>query len=94
MFAYVFLHIIISDHYLYNTTVVKVQITDLSSHQNPGELYWCAGNAANFPLVSQRNDALSQSSWRKAKVTLVACVGQSVCFCADGTGRFPLYGFS
>jgi hypothetical protein len=77
MYAHVFLHIIISYHYLCNTVVVKVQITDLSSHQNPGELYWCAGNAANFPLVSRRNDARSQSSWRKANVTLVACVGPS-----------------
>ena len=77
MYAHVFLHIITSDHYLYNSTVVKVQVTDLSSHQNPSALYWCAGNAANFPLVFQRNDARSQSSWRKAKVTLVACVGPS-----------------
>jgi len=77
MYAHVFLHIIISDHYLYNTTVVKVQITDLSSHQNPGELYWCAGNAANFPLVSRRNDARSQSSRRKANVTIAACIGPS-----------------
>jgi len=77
MYSHVFLHIIISGHFLCNTTVVKVQITDLSSHQNPGEFYWCAGNAANFPLVSRRNDARSQSSWRKANVTLVACVGPS-----------------
>jgi len=77
MYSHVFLHIIISGHFLCNTTVVKVQITDLSSHQNPGDLYSCAGNAANFPLVSRRNDARSQSSWWKANVTLVACVGPS-----------------
>jgi hypothetical protein len=70
-------HIIISDHYLCTTEVVKVQVTDLTSQDNPGELYWCAGNAANFPLVSGRNYACSQSSWRKAKVTLSACVGPS-----------------
>ena len=77
MYAHVFLHIIISDHYLCNTTVSKVQVTNLSSHQNTRELYWCAGNSANFPLVSRINDARSQSSWRKAKVSFVACVGPS-----------------
>jgi hypothetical protein len=75
MKAHVFLHIIISDH-LCNTTIAKVQVTNLSSHQNTGELY-CAGNAANFPLVSRINDARPQSSWRKAKVSFVACVGPS-----------------